>query len=173
MIYNLNHVCEIYQFEKQMVDNYDHHGGAVAFYCLGQRSTVDYILDLIKQLTPHCPELCNVIELLLDHDPEFCNSFAQLLTQGHNQPCTVHSLPAINMGVIGAAPHVVLLHNGLDQDSNKMWSEACTQMIEYFSPPQCGEPCLPSPLVEEDAVHSHIVRSSFCSYSCMVCHFKF
>ena len=131
---------------------------------------MDHILDLIKQLIPQCPELCNVIELLLDHDPEFRNSFAQLLMQGNDQPCTVHSLPAINMGVIGTASHMVLLHNGLDQDSNKKWSETSTQIIEYFPPPQFGEPCLPNHSVEEDVVHPYNVRLFPCSYS--VCHFK-
>ena len=164
MIYNLNHVCEIYQLEKQIVNYYDRYSGAIAFCYSGQRSMVDHILDLIKQLT-QCPKLCNGIELLLDHDPEFRNSFAQLLMQNNNQPCVVHSLPAINMGVIGAVPHVILLHNGLDQDSNKKWPEACTQMIEYFPQPQFGEPCLPNHSVEEDAVHPYNVRLSPCSYS--------
>ena len=103
--------------------------------CLDRRSTLDQVLDSIRQLTPQCPRLCDLIEQLLMQDPNFNRSLTQLLLKQH-QPCVLTTLPVINMGIVGAMP---ILYDGPGNDPEK-WSKDYKSPEPFLAPMHmCGE----------------------------------
>ena len=101
-----------------------------------------HVCQIPDLLISRCHGLRNVIEVLLQQDPEFRDLFIQMVSQQY-QPCVVHSLPVINMGVVGGMP---VLHVGSDSDPEQpeQWSKAYN-MPDNFLPSPCGEPNLPKP----------------------------
>ena len=108
---------------------------------------------VIQQLISQCHGLVNVIEVLLEQNPEFHDLFARLMWQ-QNQPCVVHTLPVINMGVINVAQGM----NG-DSDNNdpEQWSKAY-KTPETFLPPPCGEPDLPNFSLDSSDDHAVVYQ---------------
>ena len=85
-------------------------------------------------MSPRCLGLCDEIERLLVQDPNFHRSLTQLLSEQY-QPCTVTTLPAVNMGVV-----VPVLHVESDSDFEK-WSKECRK-LGNFPTPMYDEPHL-------------------------------
>lgn len=120
------------------------------------------MLDSIRQLTPQCPGLCDVIEQLLVEDPDFHRSLIQMLSkEWHDKPCVVPTLPAVNMGVIGTLP---VLFDGSDNDPEK-WSKGYI-LPEAFLPRLhvCNEFGPPLKLMEYDSVDSQDVCNRYYAY---------
>lgn len=99
-----------------------------------------------------------MIEQLLVEDPDFHRSLIKMLSKACNdQPCVVTTLPAINMGGIGAVPVLCI---GLDNDPDK-WSRDY-KMPEAFLPPprMCIDCGLPYKLLECNPVDSQDVSDT-------------
>ena len=123
---------------------------------------LDQVLNSIRQLTPQCPGLCDVIEQLLLEDPDFHRSLIQMLSKEcRDKPCVVTTLPAVNVGVIGT---LQVLYDGSDNDPEK-WSKGYILPEAFLPPPHmCNEFGPPLMLMEYDSVDSQDVCNIMLTY---------
>ena len=103
---------------------------------------------IIQQLISQCHGL--------EQNLEFHDLFAQLMCQ-QNQPCVVHTLPVINMGVINVAQGMI---SDSDNNDPEQWSKAY-KAPETFLPPPCGEPDLPNFSLDSSDDHA-VVQQVTC-----------